>query len=165
MRIVPLVLSVLVLPACSEKPSDPAANSAETDINSDLDAAEPVVAKVDASECDKAKAAAVAARSKYDRDYQSRNPGFESMSLSADELTSCRLTAVGAFVGKWGGARWRFVPKKAGKYSTDPKQVWVGENEGLDDLSWFSEWRADGASVAKSEELNRLIKSARRIYG
>jgi hypothetical protein len=134
-------------------------------MNADANPSAVVVSKSDAAECDKAKAAAVAARSKYDRDYERRNPGFQSMSLSAGELTSCKLSAAGAFVGKWGGARWRFVPKRAGKYSTDPKQVWVGENEGLEDLSWFSEWRADGASVAKNEELNRLIKSARRIYG
>ncbi len=123
------------------------------------------VAPADAKECDQAKEAAVAARAKYDRDYESRNPGAESKSLSADELTSCRLTEKGAFLGKWGGQRWRYVPKLGSKYATDPKQVWVGQDEGLDDLSWFSEWRADGASVKKSEELNSQLKAARKIYG
>ncbi|HEV2078658.1 MAG TPA: hypothetical protein VGR19_02010 [Allosphingosinicella sp.] len=122
-------------------------------------------APADVKECDRAKAAAVAAREKYDRDYERRNPGAESKSLSADELTTCRLVENGAFLGKWGGQRWRFVPKAGGKYSTDPKTVWVGQDEGLSDLSWFSEWRSDGASVEQNEELNRNLKAARNIYG
>ena len=166
MRNAPRLILMFALSACS-KPDEQAANALQANTNPDFNATEPVVAKTDAVECDKAKAAAVASRSKYDRDYESRNPGFQSMSVAKDDLTSCRLSAAGAFVGKWSGAnaRWRFVPKKAGKYLTDPKQVWVGENEGLDDLSWFSEWRSEGATVAKNEQLNSLIKSARKIYG
>ena len=165
MRNLSSVIAAAVLVSCTNTSESEFANAAKVDMNSDGSAEHPVVSQADAAECDKAKAAAVSARSKYDRDYERRNPGFESMSLSADELTSCKLSAAGAFVGKWGGTRWRFVPKKGGMYSTDPKQVWVGENEGLDDLSWFSEWRADGTTVAKNKELNRLLKSARGIYG
>lgn len=119
----------------------------------------------DIRKCKSAKTAAVSARSEYDRDYEARNPGFQSMPLSVEELTVCRLVVDGAFVGKWGGQRWRFIPTKGSGYSTDPRDVWIGENEGLDDLSWFSEWRSEGASIEKNEELNSKLKTADEING
>jgi hypothetical protein len=160
-----LAIATLSLLSCSGE-SEPVANDAlASEELASNEPETPPVSKSDAAECELAKTAAVKARTKYDRDYVSRNPGFQSMSLSVGELTSCKLAKSGAFVGKWGGQRWRYVPKSGSRYTEDPKKVWVGENEGLDDLSWFSEWRSDGASVEKNEELNRLIKSARKIYG
>ena len=158
--------------ACSEPKTDVGADAMEAEADA-LEAGgalsegipETAAAPKDRAECDKAKEAAVAARTKYDRDYEARNPGMVSMSLSPDELTTCRLVDSGAFLGKWGGQRWRYVPKSDGAYARDPKRVWIGQDEGLDDLSWFSEWRSEGASVAKNEELNSKLKSARNIYG
>ena len=161
-----MIGSLACLGGCSGSSTDKA-DSPQTGQGDRIGAERPQVATdpKDAAECIRAKQAAVTARTAYDEDYQRRNPGSESASLSIGELTSCKLSASGAFVGKWGGTRWRFVPKISGKYVTDPKKVWVGENEGLDDLSWFLEWRTDGTSVAKNEQLNRDITAARSIEG
>jgi hypothetical protein len=166
LMVMPLLCgATMLLAACSEN-SDSEAKLAPTTEEPPVAAvSEKPVDPEDAADCMEAKKAAVSARKVYDRDYERRNPGASSAALSIDELTSCKLADDGAFVGKWGGTRWRFVPKARGRYATDPKQVWVGENEGLDDLSWFSEWRSDGASVAKNAELNRSIKVAREIEG
>jgi hypothetical protein len=117
--------------------------------------------------CANAKAAAVLARKAYDSDYESRNPGAKSTSVSASELTSCRLVNGGAFVGKWGDlkpTRWRFVPSSGGDFSTNPHLIWISDEPiGSDDRIWFSEWRSENATDKKAKELSSLLDHSEAV--
>ena len=126
---------------------------------------ESAVSSEDESECNRAKEAAVAARLTYDRDYAERNgrPVPSQASLSVDQLDACRLVNGGAFVGKFGGIQWRFVPVVDGRYVTDPRQIWKTDTSSGSDGIWYSEWRGDFASDSRAAELSELLEQSREV--
>ena len=120
------------------------------------------------SKCSAAKEAAVAARFIYDKDYRARagGGGGSGPSLTVGELDACRLVESGAFVGKWKGRRWRFLPVEGSSFTRDPKKIWVSDTVSSEaDRVWHSEWRGDFAPDAKTRELTDLLAQSAEVEG
>ena len=148
---------------CSHGGSGPAAQ-VSTAPSFKIDEVAAAATPADEAECLSAKKAMVAARKVYDREYERENPGVPSATEAVNDFNACRLVPGGAFVGKWGGQRWKFIPKHGSRYVRNPHQTFESDTpmQGQDRW-WFYSANDTDPPVAKRRELSKLLAVSRKV--